>query len=38
MYALDLEPRSKIDEIMRYLSEKEAAGILGWETGWSTKS
>jgi len=34
MYSLDFEPSSSLDEIMRYLSEKEAAGILGWETGW----
>jgi len=37
MYSLDLEPSSGLDEIIRYLSEKEAAGILGWEAGWSAE-
>ena len=37
MYSLDLEPDVDLDQVVRYLKEKEAAGVLGWETGWSTK-
>src|SRR5262245_19793597 len=35
MYALDLEPDVDLERVVHYLREKESAGALGWESGWS---
>jgi len=34
-YALDIAPNANLGELLRYLSEKEAADVLAWESGWS---